>query len=102
MEKVLDLSYRCCWTNSFSLSGVLLTILSHFAKGTCITTEECLLNPNRNPHMTKLEIENELKDFLGVTKIIWIPLGLHGKYEKYFVTLKGSVPHFENHIFTVK
>ncbi|VAH33205.1 unnamed protein product [Triticum turgidum subsp. durum] len=47
-------------------------------EGTCITTEECLLNPNRNPHMTKLEIENELKDFLGVTKIIWIPLGLHG------------------------
>uniref|UniRef100_A0A0D9W5Z3 Agmatine deiminase n=1 Tax=Leersia perrieri TaxID=77586 RepID=A0A0D9W5Z3_9ORYZ len=47
-------------------------------EGTCITTEECLLNPNRNPNMSKLEIENELKDFLGVTKVIWIPHGLYG------------------------
>ncbi|GJN27334.1 hypothetical protein PR202_gb15349 [Eleusine coracana subsp. coracana] len=46
--------------------------------GTCITTEECLLSPNRNPNMTKLEIENELKDYLGVTKVIWIPRGLCG------------------------
>ncbi|CAN6248977.1 unnamed protein product [Urochloa humidicola] len=45
-------------------------------EGTCITTEECLLNPNRNPNMTKQEIENELKDYLGVTKVIWIPRGL--------------------------
>ncbi|CAN6268162.1 unnamed protein product [Urochloa humidicola] len=45
-------------------------------EGTCITTEECLLNPNRNPSMTKLEIENELKDYLGVTKVIWIRRGL--------------------------
>uniref|UniRef100_A0A0A9D6V6 Agmatine deiminase n=1 Tax=Arundo donax TaxID=35708 RepID=A0A0A9D6V6_ARUDO len=47
-------------------------------EGTCITTEECLLNPNRNPNMTKLEIDNELKDFLGVRKVIWIPRGLYG------------------------
>jgi agmatine deiminase len=50
----------------------------HIPTGTCITTEECLLNPNRNPNMTKLEIENELKDFLGVAKVIWIPHGLYG------------------------
>jgi len=43
-----------------------------------------LLNPNRNPNMTKIEIENELKDFLGVTKVIWIPRGLYGKQEKSF------------------
>jgi len=47
-------------------------------EGTCITTEECLLSPNRNPDMTKSEIENELKDYLGVTKVIWIPRGLCG------------------------
>jgi len=34
--------------------------------------------------MTKIEIENELKDFLGVTKVIWIPRGLYGKQEKSF------------------
>ncbi|ONK79387.1 uncharacterized protein A4U43_C01F5840 [Asparagus officinalis] len=47
-------------------------------EGTCITTEECLLNPNRNPDMSKEEIENELKMYLGVRKVIWLPRGLYG------------------------
>ncbi|PKA63087.1 Agmatine deiminase [Apostasia shenzhenica] len=47
-------------------------------EGTCITTEECLLNPNRNPNMSKEEIENELKMYLGVKKVIWLPRGLYG------------------------
>jgi hypothetical protein len=40
---------------------------------TCLTTEECLLNPNRNPRLSKVEIEERLKRFLGVTKVIWLP-----------------------------
>ena len=44
-------------------------------KGTLFTTEECLLNKNRNPHLNKKQIENLLKDYLGVTKIIWIKKG---------------------------
>jgi agmatine deiminase len=63
-------------------------------KGTCITTEECLLNPNRNPHMTKQDIENELKDFLGVSKIIWIPQGLHGKQRKIFCHNSSKTARF--------
>ncbi|KAF5730226.1 hypothetical protein HS088_TW20G00599 [Tripterygium wilfordii] len=47
-------------------------------EGTCLTTEECLLNKNRNPHMTKEQIEDELKAYLGVSKIIWLPHGLYG------------------------
>ncbi|XP_068636583.1 agmatine deiminase isoform X2 [Aristolochia californica] len=47
-------------------------------EGTCITTEECLLNPNRNPNLTKEQIENELKMYLGVRKVIWLPRGLFG------------------------
>lgn len=46
--------------------------------GTCLTTEECLLNENRNPHLTKEQIEEELKAYLGVRKIIWLPRGLYG------------------------
>lgn len=46
--------------------------------GTCLTTEECLLNKNRNPHLTKEEIEDELKAYLGVKKFIWLPRGLFG------------------------
>ncbi|MFZ6845055.1 agmatine deiminase family protein [Undibacterium sp. RuTC16W] len=42
-------------------------------EGTLLTTESCLLNPNRNPHMSKKEIEAELKRMLGVEKIIWLP-----------------------------
>ncbi len=41
-------------------------------EGTLITTETCLLNPNRNPGLSKEEIEQHLKDYLGVTKIIWL------------------------------
>lgn len=47
-------------------------------EGTCLTTEECLLNKNRNPHLTKGQIENELKAYLGVMKIIWLRRGLFG------------------------
>jgi agmatine deiminase len=45
--------------------------------GTVITTEECLLNPNRNPHLQKEEIEEYLKSYLGAKKIIWLPFGVY-------------------------
>lgn len=45
-------------------------------QGTIITTEECLLNPNRNPDLTKLDIEENLKSYLGAKKIVWIPRGV--------------------------
>ncbi|GGT19376.1 agmatine/peptidylarginine deiminase [Nonomuraea spiralis] len=44
-------------------------------EGTLITTEQCLLNPNRNPGLSREEIERELMDRLGVTKVIWLPWG---------------------------
>lgn len=47
-------------------------------EGTLLTTEECLLNPNRNPHMTREEIEQEVKRYLNVSKIIWLRRGLFG------------------------
>jgi agmatine deiminase len=42
-------------------------------QGTLITTEQCLLNPNRNPNMSRSEIEAILRESLGVRKIIWLP-----------------------------
>lgn len=45
-------------------------------QGTLITTEECLLNPNRNPDLSREEIESYLKAYLGVEKIIWIKKGV--------------------------
>ena len=47
-------------------------------KGTLITTEQCLLNKNRNPHLDKKAIEKYLKDNLGVLHIIWLKNGIVG------------------------
>jgi len=47
-------------------------------EGTCITTEECLLNPNRNPDLSRAEIEAHLRSYLGVETIIWIARGVYG------------------------
>ncbi|WP_405791276.1 agmatine deiminase family protein [Streptomyces sp. NBC_00029] len=44
-------------------------------EGTLITTEQCLLHPNRNPGMNRDQIEAELKSRLGVSKVVWLPYG---------------------------
>jgi agmatine deiminase len=44
-------------------------------EGSLITTEQCLLNPNRNPHLSRDEIERTLREYLGVTEIIWLGMG---------------------------
>ncbi len=46
--------------------------------GTLLTTESCLLNPNRNPHLTRAEIEEFLRVYLGVTQILWLGEGIAG------------------------
>ena len=46
--------------------------------GLLLTTEACLLNKNRNPHLDKNQIEEFLKNQLGVTQIIWLGTGLVG------------------------
>ncbi len=44
-------------------------------EGTVLTTEQCLLNPNRNPSMSREQIEQGLRDYLGASTVIWLPLG---------------------------
>ncbi len=46
--------------------------------GTCLTTEQCLLNPNRNPHLQRRDIECYLHDYLGVRHTIWLGEGIAG------------------------
>ena len=43
--------------------------------GTLLTTSECLLNPNRNPQLTKLQLETELKQLLGADLVLWLEHG---------------------------
>ena len=47
-------------------------------EGLLLTTESCLLNPNRNPHLTRTQIEQALRDHLGVREIIWLGDGIAG------------------------
>lgn len=45
-------------------------------EGTVLTTEECLLNPNRNPELSKEQIERVLLDHLGAEKVVWLGAGV--------------------------
>lgn len=47
-------------------------------QGTALVTESCVLNPNRNPGISKSACEGELKRLLGLEKIIWLP-GIRGQ-----------------------
>ena len=46
--------------------------------GCVLTTEQCLLNLNRNPYLTRQEIEQHLKNYLGVGKVLWLGEGIVG------------------------
>lgn len=46
-------------------------------EGTALVTEACLLSAGRNPDLTKAEIEQMLCDYLGVSKVIWLPRGIY-------------------------
>ncbi|GGF03275.1 agmatine deiminase [Aliidongia dinghuensis] len=45
-------------------------------EGTVLTSEQCLLNPNRNPHLSKSQIEVNLKAWLGAETVVWVGQGL--------------------------
>lgn len=73
-SKILEIErskrYR---TEGFVLEGGSIHV---DGEGTLITTEECLLNRNRNPHLSREEIEAVLSQHLAVDKVIWLPDGL--------------------------
>ena len=64
-------SYR---TPDFVLEGGSIHV---DGEGTLLTTEECLLSPGRNPSLTRAEIEEKLRQYLSVEKIIWLPFGIY-------------------------
>ena len=63
-------SYR---TDGFVLEGGSFHV---DGQGTVLTTEMCLLSGGRNPHMTKEEIEEKLKQYLNAEKVIWLKDGI--------------------------
>ncbi|WP_150304777.1 agmatine deiminase [Pseudomonas saliphila] len=73
-DKILGLE-RCprYRTEGFVLEGGAIHV---DGEGTVLTTEECLLNSNRNPELARQEIELMLADYLNIEKVIWLPYGL--------------------------
>jgi agmatine deiminase len=47
-------------------------------RGTLLTTDRCLLNPNRNPHLGRDQVEQYLRDYLGVRHVVWLAGDLAG------------------------
>lgn len=47
-------------------------------EGLLLTSEQCLLNENRNPHLNREQIEQQLRDFLGVKRVLWLGDGIVG------------------------
>lgn len=73
-EKVLEVERDDRYAPDFVLEGGSIDV---DGEGTLITTEECLLNPNRNPGLDRAAIEAMLRDYLGVETILWLGKGVH-------------------------
>ncbi len=47
-------------------------------QGTMLTTKQCLLNKNRNPDMSQVEVERHLEEYFGIQKVLWLGDGIEG------------------------
>ncbi|HEX6572974.1 MAG TPA: agmatine deiminase [Steroidobacteraceae bacterium] len=73
-RKVLEIEGRDRYRAPFVLEGGAIHV---DGQGTLITTEECLLNPNRNPQLSREQIETQLRRYLAVDAIVWLGKGVH-------------------------
>jgi agmatine deiminase len=71
--KVLDMAESDRYRAPMVLEGGSIHV---DGQGTLIATEECLLNHNRNPELTRAEIEQHLRDYTGAEKIVWLGRGV--------------------------
>lgn len=68
------LGFPCYDAQDFVLEG---GAIHADGEGTVLVTEACLLSKGRNPHLSREEIEDKLKKYLGAQKIIWLPNGIY-------------------------
>ncbi len=73
-QKVLEIEGRDRYRAPFVLEGGAIHV---DGQGTLVTTEECLLNRNRNPHLTRDDIERLLVRYLGIETVVWLGKGVH-------------------------
>jgi agmatine deiminase len=73
-EKVAELERDDRYAPDFILEGGSIDV---DGEGTVLVTEQCLLNPNRNPDKSRADIESLLCDYLGAEKILWLQDGVY-------------------------
>lgn len=73
-EKVLELENDDRYAPDFVLEGGSIDV---DGQGTVLTTEQCLLNPNRNPGMDRAQVEQYLRDYLGASTVLWLEQGVY-------------------------
>lgn len=66
--------YEICDASPFVLEG---GSIHSDGEGTVMVTESCLLSAGRNPELSKSEIEERLKQYLGAKKVLWLPRGIY-------------------------
>lgn len=73
-QKILGMEWVDRYKTDFILEGGAIHV---DGQGTALVTEECLLNPNRNPSLSRGEIEQVLMEYLNVQRIIWLGQGVY-------------------------
>jgi agmatine deiminase len=73
-QKVLEIEGRDRYRAPFVLEGGAIHV---DGQGTLITTEECLLNRNRNPHLSRDDLERLLARYLGIETVVWLGQGVY-------------------------
>lgn len=73
-QKVLEIERIPRYRAPFVLEGGSIHV---DGEGTCLTTVECLCSPGRNPQLNQAQIEELLKQYLGVVKVLWVPRGVY-------------------------
>ncbi len=68
-EQIAELQHRRRFAPGIILEG---GAIEGNGSGSLLTTESCLLNPNRNPRLSRGDMEQYLADFLGVRKVLWL------------------------------
>lgn len=72
-RKVLEIESRARYAAGFINEGGAIHV---DGAGTALVTEECLLSPNRNPRMSRKQIDAALRAYLGVTTVVWLGNGV--------------------------
>jgi agmatine deiminase len=72
-SKILEIERIDRYRAPFVLEGGAIHV---DGQGTLLTTEECLLNPNRNSGLDRADLEAALRDYLGIEKVIWLGQGV--------------------------